>query len=608
MMFFHGAEREQFESYRGRGIDMSVGPGSHANDDVGAGLYVSQDYESARLYAAGGGSVVPFIARRSDLGHVIDIRPGSPLRARWEAFFSANFGRPGFGEAFAAAMLRPGGFRLGSGEPLPIGPGGFGLFTTEKAGRGLLMAEFLVELSMDSSLPQSVRAAALEPHMIMTDLGGPGTHGTDRGFITDQAAFKTQAIADLINQQMGFGRFSAANDNEPAPRMRSVVAAPERPADATTRLTSALLGDNAGGPRDVEGHLSELMRLAPQSTTEFFTEVARAGASGRVVRPSEEILTRLTSELTSHGVPADVVETMRTRFDALADPEHPVYLRVSEAGAQSRFNHGLGDQLQRAFERRAALDAADRYAYHGASSEERQAVRNAYRTDREALARLITGRGTERERAIAYARARVLNGANLVHALGEGMALVRAVDSSDFGTVRARVENELRQINQPNSLAEMVRQQPEALLYVAHTNPEELAQFYVDLVFKNIAEGVTTSIDAQRFAQYVGNRIRGNLLPVASEISLVFSLKKMGIEVLKSDAAQRGSANRPGLDVVGFSRLNGVEVPPGPVNVFIADDKAYRMSDPFGIHQIQDVSAMMGPRLVENLRSTLQEI
>ncbi len=118
-------------------------------------------------------------------------------------------------------MLRgPGGFKLASGELMPITAGGFGLFGMGKQRRGELVAAFLAEVAQNPAFPDHIRRAAADPHLIMTDLGGPATYGNDRGFLTDQAAFRTQDIADLINKQMGFGRF-AANDNDPAsPRMR----------------------------------------------------------------------------------------------------------------------------------------------------------------------------------------------------------------------------------------------------------------------------------------------------------------------------------------------------------------------------------------------------
>ena len=599
MMFFHGAEGEQFESYRTRGIDMSLGPGSHANDDVGAGLYISQDYESARLYVAGGGAVVPFIAKRSDLGHVVDIRPGSPLRARWEAFFSANFGR--FGSAFAASMLRRGGFRLPSGEPLPIGRGGFGTFTIEKSGRGLLMAAFLVELSNDPSLPAAIRDAAREPHLIMTDLGGPGTHGTDRGFITDQAAFKTQEIADLINRQMGFGRFSAANDNEPrATSLRSTSFIPEEQISPLSRMIGALLEDISGGSRDPEGHLAELMRLAPEATSAFFTEVARSGGAGPMVEETDSHLLRLTLEMRERGVPPDLVATMRSRFEEIADPNHPIYLRAAEAGEHAGFAAGLGDYLDRAFERRAALEAARKFGYSGATDKQRQLVRTARLKDPEALLRLITGDGSVHQLAARYARASANRGERYLKALTEGYALLRAVDPLRENWRSAG--RALAQANRTESLIAMVRAEPEALLRLAHSNPQQLAELYADLVYKNVRDKVSEPITAERLGRYVGRRMVSNFLPIPGELSVVFNLREWGLNLLKSEPAQGGGANKPGFDIVGFTRINGSEVPPGFVRVLIADNKATQTDE------LQHVSAMFGERYVTNLRETATEI
>lgn len=148
----------------------------------------------------------------------------------------------------------------------------------------------------------------------------------------------------------------------------------------------------------------------------------------------------------------------------------------------------------------------------------------------------------------------------------------------------------------------MVRQQPETLLSLAHSNPEQLTELYADLVYKNIREKVTEPISAERLAGYVGKRMISNFLPIPGELSVVFSLREMGVSLLKSEPAQGGSANRPGLDIVGFTRMNGSEVPPSPVRVLVADNKAtYR-------DELQHVSAMFGERYVTNLRETAAEI
>jgi hypothetical protein len=609
MLFFHGAEADQFRGYREGGIDMRRGPGSHADDDVGPGLYMSQDFQSAERYIASGGAVTPFLVTRKQLGNVVDLRPGSLLRGHWESFFARN--APMFGDLAAATMLRgPGGFRLASGDPLPITAGGFGLFGMGKQRRGELVAAFLAEVAQNPAFPDDIRRAAAQPHLIMTDLGGPATYGNDRGFITDQAAFRTQEIADLINKQMGFGRF-AANDNDPAsPRMRAVMAAAPPPEpDATRQIAGGMLRGLRGGAFDPEGHLAILMRLAPEATTDFFARVARAARRGDTPAPNEEDLMRMTLEMRARGAPPDLVATVRNRFMAIADPEHGLYLRVAEAGIQSGFGAGLRGRLDEAFERRAALEAARKFGFRGAVGADRQLVRDRLQRDGDAVLRLMLDGGTDRERAIRYARERVRQGEPLADALRDGLALVTAFDSTGFAKVRDRVDRQLASVNRSSRvLADLVRNRPDRLLGLAHTNPDHLAAMYVDLVFKRAASGQFAPPTPERLGRYVGSRMISNLLPVASEMSVVWSLHEMGLTLLKADAAQRGGANRPGLDIVAFGLLNGPRPPRGPVHVMVADDKAYRRSDGLGINELQGVSAMQGRRYGENLRTTALEI
>ncbi len=99
LLFFHGAEADQFRGYREGGIDMKRGLGSHADDDVGPGLYMSQDFQSAERYIANGGAVSLFMVTRKQLGNVVDMRLGSLLRAHWEAFSPAT--------PWASATWRP---------------------------------------------------------------------------------------------------------------------------------------------------------------------------------------------------------------------------------------------------------------------------------------------------------------------------------------------------------------------------------------------------------------------------------------------------------------------------------------------------------------------
>jgi uncharacterized protein YukE len=218
MMIFHGAPDDQIASYREKGIDMGFKPGG-ANDDLGMGLYMSQDLRSAMGYHGESGRVIPWIATRKQLGHVVDVRPGSPLRAAWEKFFVSYAGRKGI-TGDARTWTRP----TPKVEPV------FGSFGIGKAMRGAVFDMFLQRIANDPSMPQHVRDAAGDPHIILSDLGGPATYGNDRKFVTDQAAVRAQRIADMINEQMGFPRVGPS-EAEGEPMLRSADDGPEPAAE-----------------------------------------------------------------------------------------------------------------------------------------------------------------------------------------------------------------------------------------------------------------------------------------------------------------------------------------------------------------------------------------
>lgn len=627
VMLFRGVTTERLADYQREGLNLSrLGPGG--DEDAGRGLYGSQDLESAARYTGAegsGGQVLPVIARQSELGNVIDVRSGTPLGERWLQFLRGSRG---------GGRLWPGYDHLnGQLDPRFNVP-----MALHRDGRGQRFEAFLATLAADPSLPPGVRAAAADPHLTMMDLGGVASTGNDRGILTDQWAMHSQRIANLFNEAHGFpvpgregsgvvrastddGDVMRSNTYKP-PSEEAAAAAPARAVpdtqEAAARLALGVLRRMGRSGSDGAGHVPELMRLAPRTMTEFFGDVARAARQGRATTLGDETLMRLTLEMRARGAPVDLVDNMRARFQEIARPDSAIHMRMAEVGAQSGFDRALATEFPQALARRAALEAAGRYGYRRARSPERQLVRRLLTQDPEAVARLISSGGTDFERASRYALSRVRQGEGIITALRDGIDLVRAVNSTGFAKVRDRVDHMLRRVGMTaDGVIDLVRARPEALLQMAHTNPEQLSRFVADFVFKKNArfiransQGPIEQITAQRVARYAGRRMISNLLPVASEMSVVATLRReMGLSLLKADAAQRGGANRGGLDVVAFGRINGSDpMTGGPVRVMIADDKAFRMRDGMGIHELQEVSAMTGPRFATNLRETAQEI
>jgi hypothetical protein len=176
VMLFHGAPEAQVGSYQRGGIDMNLALPKGGEHDLGPGTYVSRDFQSALLYVEAGGRVLPSIIPRSRLGNVIDIFPGGPLRARWEAFV-LNQGPSVRGAKFEyspeamkaiqdAIMRRDFGFRPPFEQIKVVD------------GRGQLVEAFLAHVAGDTTLPDTLRDAARHPDIIFADLAAPPRPGT----------------------------------------------------------------------------------------------------------------------------------------------------------------------------------------------------------------------------------------------------------------------------------------------------------------------------------------------------------------------------------------------------------------------------------------------
>ncbi|MFM2409981.1 MAG: hypothetical protein RL481_809, partial [Pseudomonadota bacterium] len=216
IMLFHGANNARARDMVENGISMARRPGG-ISDDFGEGLYFTQHLESARVYAKGRGGtsadgnglVIPYILRGSDLGTVVNVRTGAQHRAAWEAFVSANT------RLFAKLNIDPAFLRLPStmeallnNRPLP-----FGSFDAE--GRGKVFNAFVESLGSPHN----------RPDIIFGDLGGPLTSGVQfRGGVTDQAAVRSQRLADILNEQHVRRPAVASVDGDDAgPVMRSLI-------------------------------------------------------------------------------------------------------------------------------------------------------------------------------------------------------------------------------------------------------------------------------------------------------------------------------------------------------------------------------------------------
>ncbi len=319
IMLFHGATDGRARNIVEGGIDMSRRPGG-VMDDFGEGLYFSQHLESAMVYARGrggtrdgaDGAVIPYVLRGRDFGASVDVSTGGPHRAQWEAFVTANqhlfqklnvdpeiLRRPETMEA----MMR--------GEPLP-----FGSFDAE--GRGAVFDAFLAHIGGTHG----------RPDIIFGDLGGPLTSGVQfRGGVTDQAAVRSQRIADILNEQHAPRRPAADNDNDSGPAMLRSLDGPQEEASSKsirrepsdeTRRRSDVADDREGTVLATDGE-TQANDVDPRvRAREIMAELETS-------RPAVEALETELQRL--KDAPGEEMQSIADEFDSLIppdfDPDHP---------------------------------------------------------------------------------------------------------------------------------------------------------------------------------------------------------------------------------------------------------------------------------------------
>ncbi len=192
--------------------------GGH-NDDFGRGLYLTTHVKAAETYArmdiehgrkdAQRGEIFPYVMRGRDLGVVVDVSPGGPHRAAWEAFVVANI------NAYIGDKVRL--------RPMPadlsewLKPQPFGTFDAS-GNRGEVFERFLIHLAETSNEPHLAR-----PDYVLGELGGPMTSGWGRG---DQQAARTQGAMDPLNSQLGFRRATPMPEHPEGPIVARTVDEP----------------------------------------------------------------------------------------------------------------------------------------------------------------------------------------------------------------------------------------------------------------------------------------------------------------------------------------------------------------------------------------------
>jgi hypothetical protein len=178
----HGTDQSGLEGLGGGRIDVTHAAGAH--QDLGQGFYLTMDSETAGVYAfrrgaqRGGGMqhVLTFEVPMSDLGVVVDVRPGGNFGAQWQAFLEERPALPGGGIVPGLETNRS-------------------LLRMAPEQRGTVFDTFLGRTGMQ----QADTVIAPLGDSVFTGISSP--RGT-----TTQVCIRSQAVADRLNAQMLTGR------------------------------------------------------------------------------------------------------------------------------------------------------------------------------------------------------------------------------------------------------------------------------------------------------------------------------------------------------------------------------------------------------------------
>ncbi len=648
LMFFRGASSERLEDYRRRGIDPTLA--KSREEDVGPGLYMSQDLESAKSYGGEASTILPFIVRRSDLGNVLDISPGSPLRARWEHFVAENWMRLRVHGATAQLLGRPG----------PRDPSEFGFFWFEKAGRVVLYDEFRKTIAADPDIDPAVRRAAADPDIVLTDLGGPVTYGNDRGFMTDQAAMKTRRLANLMNEQLGFPRVgpdeaqmssgrgparTADTDDAEAALARQVDEDVERAfaatfdqsirpeTDAQRRQRASreaaraqatdeaiegavrrfIAADGPDRVRQVQGRvLRKIMTSAPEAAGAILRSLGMGTAQGggRVLSATQE--SALIRGLTAGGMPQPLAERYARAFGTIVDANGPLHRLVASAVERVAWGDAVGGLQQRAegaLDQRLLLLAARQFAAREGRESAGPRFKEIFHKDQEAVMAFLSGTVPVRERMRAFTRARRVAGASPGEVARDVESLVAALRDNGLQETVNRWRDRYQQAGiTVDDLDQLVRDHPDVLLMTARASPDQLAEFLARRITELLPEKHTSNRDIAAL-EFLASFVRGQetgVRPLASELEAVRLLAGTPIDasaselpfmnLLTAGAVDSGRTNQGGFDIVGFQMLPaaGGEAE-HTLQIVVVDDKAVNAD------VLNSASALTGERLRVNL-------
>jgi hypothetical protein len=262
----HGTTAADAATIRERGINPSLKSGR--GDDFGAGFYVTLDDANAQTYARTRSEsrgrtegvvhtpeVMEFSVRLSDLGVVVDVRPGGEFREGWIKFLGEPRFPPDFALSPLAADPRFAG-RLPTLEHQIMRTDAIAL-------RGAAFDVFLGSIGMGHA------------DIVRGDLGGTGTTGIHSAEGGEQIAIRTDRAARILNESM-----RAAAGGGPAPVPAAVR--PPPPVQAEPAATAPA----AAAPASVRSRAEAEARQAPARGAG--APEAETTPAGRPPAPAEE--------------------------------------------------------------------------------------------------------------------------------------------------------------------------------------------------------------------------------------------------------------------------------------------------------------------------------
>ena len=690
LLTLHGAGGSDAASIRSDGFRLDK-IGSGRNDDFGKASYFTRQMANARKYVeargAAGGMVFPALLKGREIGAVVDVSPRGAHRALWEAFMRQNMHlfdgtemmlRPerqkqilALGEQVFAANPANAGRQPGFTEKFALGTDAFNstapLAQLDRvSNRGTVFEAFLKHLAA-----QPGHEALARPDLVHGELGGPFTSGIHAGG-GDQQAIRSQGILDLVNEQLGIGRFASKPAEEPVPMVSTITGDGQSPAgktehpvlrsvdpeinklvedgadtvfgashrelsswkdmpeEARAKLQDAAAAEVARKLAETNTHLAalahsseplqRLLNAAPDAT-----RVALLGASALDMPLGAKQIERFRGKLAAMGMGNEAVESLLADLRTVSAPESTIRRSLAEHAERQSFtldHAALDARAAAALQAARFVDETSAIANMIAKYKARKgtsagpSMKQLVATDKAAVIAAVRVQGTSQDVESAYRAARLKSGAGAAEIDAEVVHLTAVLNDPEFHTRLTTARKGIRSWAKATvPLSQMAESSP-LLRMLARTTPDILVERYMSRLEKLTDEGAKSQLAPADLADHVNREYMvSNRRPLLSELTSAFRFTREFNTLLGTPAGLavdviKANAVSHGATNEGDIDLIAVARPPRNT----PPDAPVRvfMIDDKAVNPetglLDDVKAMVGAGLIRNLRRAITEI